>query len=270
MCYKSKDNIFHYTKVQTALEYILSTLELRFNKFLDSNDPREYKDSRIGPRYNVIIYDDDRMKKIQENIIQSKLEQYKVICFCINPQSKKSDRYGWRKPRMWAQYSVNHNGVCLVFSKSKLANQLNKSFKKKNIFYGNVGYTDFCYPKFKQYQLIDKRKLSILTDEEYIEYHIRKHKSELYFLKDIDFKDENEFRIILKDNSPEYQYINILSSLIGIILGDKTPKVYIDLFQSLREQIQTQHDNIYFNDKIKINLDRMHFYEGLPTIQHIK
>ena len=77
--YTSKDNIFHYTKLQTVLEDILPILKLRFNNFSDSHDPREYKDPRIGPKYNVIVYDDDRMKKIQDfitkllslNLIQS-------------------------------------------------------------------------------------------------------------------------------------------------------------------------------------------------------
>lgn len=129
--YTSKDNIFHYTKLQTVLEDILPILKLRFNNFSDSHDPREYKDPRIGPKYNVIVYDDVRMKNIQDRILQSRLDQHKVICFCRNPQSKKSDRFGWRKPRMWAQYSGNQTGICLVFSKSRLINQLYRSFDSK-------------------------------------------------------------------------------------------------------------------------------------------
>lgn len=131
-------------------------------------------------------------------------------------------------------------------------------------------YDDFCYPKFKKYQIIDYKKLSTFTDDGYVKYHIKMHKRELYFFKDFDFKDENEFRIILKDNSSEYKYLNILNSLRGIILGDKLPKVYVNLFKSLREKIQIQHDNDYSDDKLIINLDKMHFDEGLPTIQHIK
>ena len=270
IAYTKKDEIFHYTKLQTAIEKILPTLSLKFSEFSKSHDPIEYKDYEKGPKYNIIRYDDKRRARIQSKILKCKFEHYKVLCFCRNPQSKKSNRFGWRKARMWAQYAEDNTGVCFVFSKYKLIDQLKKTFNKRNISYRNVGYDNFCISKFKKYQLIDEGKFSILSDKEYLDYHLKKHKKELFFLKDHDFKDENEFRIILKDKSEEEKFLNILGSLKGIILGDKQPKVYIDLFQNIIQRIENEQENKYWDDKLKIALDRMHFYEGLPTIQHIK
>ena len=51
--------------------------------------------------------------------------------------------YGYYRPRMWAQYAEQHQGVCLVFDKEKLLKCFEKSLSAKgDLYYGEVDYFD--------------------------------------------------------------------------------------------------------------------------------
>lgn len=81
-----KEIIYHYTSI-VNLYGIVGSKCLKFNKFSDANDPREWY-SR---------------------------SEYRYISFTTNRIIG-----GWQNPLMWYLYGKNYEGVCIGFDKNKL------------------------------------------------------------------------------------------------------------------------------------------------------
>ena len=133
----SVDALFHYTKLPIAVEKILFDRKLRLSLTKNTNDPREYS-------YRYFYATGSRMPPGFQHLYTQALDELdrllhsegRILCFCSNKRPTiMSDRShaqedpmavptGWAKPRMWAQYGLNHTGVCLVFSKEELERQL--------------------------------------------------------------------------------------------------------------------------------------------------
>ncbi len=73
----SDDAIFHYTKRDTAIKYILDTKKLRLNLLKNTNDPYEYKRKAIISCF--MEYEEN-----DKNNINKKKEIYKLISQALN------------------------------------------------------------------------------------------------------------------------------------------------------------------------------------------
>jgi hypothetical protein len=214
---KSKDILFHYTKMNTAIEKILFEQRLKLFPRAKSIDPLENCSTIYSVSQFNSIAPENKSKKIIDYLkkYESKIKQ---LSFCMNNQVfdlnstfyPPLEYYGFIKPRMWDQYADKYQGVCLAFDKTKI----NLTTKIPNI----VKYEDYEYINEIKSISIDKNRIDKIG--------IKKYKKEYFdffneslFLKHKDYKDENEFRIISFKNQ-NIDYISIKKSLIAIIISN--------------------------------------------------
>ncbi|MCT7507169.1 DUF2971 domain-containing protein [Aliarcobacter cryaerophilus] len=224
----SDDAIFHYTKKETAMEYILSNKQLKLGMFRLTNDPYEYKKRSTS----AFGWGDINQSLCLESmsLIDSTIHNTSFLSFCGNSNNK-----GYKKSRMWSQYGQNHSGICLVFSKESLMTKIQNELSEDYFIYGeDVNYKEI---EFESLNIEDNN----LTKKEIVKNNIKKDYKQFLFQKDLDYQDENEFRIVLiKKNleklSPE-DYIDISDALRLIILGDKFPEVYLPIIQDLSTKL---------------------------------
>ena len=100
--------LFHFTTTESLLK-ILSGMTVKLSNFTNLNDLNE---TDINCDWN------DSLKKINtKKYIQN---HCKLISFSQNYHPKdKFCQPGYNHPRMWAQYSDNNKGVCLVINEEK-------------------------------------------------------------------------------------------------------------------------------------------------------
>lgn len=243
---KSDDAIFHYTRASVALEKILFDGKFRLSLLKDTNDPREYKFRFLNmsgsslPPEAVGLYNEAH--PVFDRIIRM---ESRVMCFCSNTiptiildngetiKDNVGNTIGWSKSRMWAQYGENHRGICLVFSKKAIESVLaDKADIKKNVIAGNIQYTTEAGIPI----MLDGNQLVKDGVEGYCYNHIKRHSGTLFFTKNIDYRDESEYRVVVFDPNHNYEFININKSIKGVIAGDRTPEVYFPLILQLSER----------------------------------
>ena len=257
---ESQDALFHYARLSTAIEKILPTGQLKPSRFCDTNDPREYKFlflNLIGwslPPETQPLY--DAAHPVFDRIFR---HQCKVLCFCSNlptpinmprdterqidiPQSP-----GWNKSRMWSQYGENHSGICLVFSREALHRKLAELdlpggwHEAKQVTYrlhGRIGVNGYT---------LDGNLLCKQGVEAYCTNHIHLHVDDLFFTKDIDYRDESEFRIVVYDRNDTLQYLQIDDAVRGVIAGDRTSEVYFPLLKQLSAKFNAECRQVYWD-----------------------
>jgi len=216
------DTIFHYTKKTVGMEHILTNMSLRFGLYSKTNDPHEYHDRLTsavldGDRYNADIFES------LSEIYAKHLRNTKIACFCRNVPERKDFYPAYEKTRMWSQYGGDHEGLCIAFSKEKLLSQVKE--ETKHVYSGNVKYFRKrerlgISTHFMEDPLLD-------TDQfEYIKKHIAKNHQEMFLMKHIDYRDEDECRIIIVDSEIHDVFVNISDAIIGVIVGDRFPEIY--------------------------------------------
>ncbi|MDP2588157.1 hypothetical protein BCT47_14170 [Vibrio splendidus] len=229
----SDDALFHFTRKETALEYILFNRSLRFGEFSGTNDPQEYKSKLTGvigsgwekhhePKMEEVVFLVDKLLR----------EKSKFISFCQNDMVGDSlYSHGVLKSRMWAQYGENHRGVCIVVSKAKLIEQLTVQFELNyRVDCGKIRYEEPDLDRNIPCLKIDGTELDSLTSSDVAINFVTKHISDLLFTKQPDYKDEAEFRFVLTPKSLDLVSvpidIDLLQCVHSVILGDAFPKVY--------------------------------------------
>ncbi len=234
------DAIFHYTKKEIAMEYILNNKQLKFGFYHSTNDPHEYK-QRLTSAFgcgdiNESLYFESM------HLIDNTIQNTSFLSFCDN-----SNNTGYKKPRMWSQYGQNHSGICLVFSKESLMTTIKNELSKNYLNYGeNINYKEIDFKPLNIDNDNDK-----LTVNEIVMNHIKKDYKNIFFQKHLDYKDEDEFRIVLiqKDEnlfsqSPLDLLVDISNSLKLIILGDRFPKVYLPTIKDLSTKLNIEYKTL--------------------------
>ena len=230
----SNDAIFHYTKKETAMEYILNDKKLKFGFFHSTNDPYEYRRKSIKAFDSGNI--DESLWLNSINLIDNTILNTAFLSFCTK-------RNGYKKPRMWSQYGQNHSGVCLVFSKKSLIETIKNELSQNYLIYNE----DVKY-KSKIYNDNLNIHNNNLTLNEIIINHIKQDYKNIFFQKHSDYKDENEFRIILvqKNENNFFQniFIDISNSIKFIILGDNFPKEYLPTINNLSSKLNIEYKSL--------------------------
>lgn len=241
----SDDAIFHYTKKENAMERILNEKQLKFGLYRETNDPYEYKLRDIiltiwSPTHEPLVH-----KSMA--LFTTTIHNTPFLSFCDNST-------GYKKPRMWSQYGQDHKGICLVFSKESLMTTIKNELSKNYFIYDeNINYKEIDCEPLK----IDNNDLAA---NEIVMNHIKKDYKNIFFQKHLDYKDENEFRIVLiqKDTNPSSQslLVDISNSLKLIILGDKFPKEDLPTIKDLStklnigfKELSWEHNQYFLFDK---------------------
>lgn len=110
-----KEYLYHYTKFETFVKYILPTKKIRFNLIKYSNDPFELREyTLLKDKYEGLI---EFLKYLEDN-------SYLISFYCDKIKGMNND-VGALNSRMWSQYGDLHNGVCIKLNKGLLDNRVN-------------------------------------------------------------------------------------------------------------------------------------------------
>lgn len=229
------ETLFHYTKVETAIEYILTQKHLRLSPFSDLHDPYEYKDIE----YDIADYNTEKelIKAIEigDTVSQKRKNGFKVACFCSNEKARifgvdnneildsVPSLYGYANSRMWSQYANGHDGVCLVllFSEIEMMGLFRPEIDGYTQRFSDIIVGPVDYRCELEKPVLMPTMVSELGEKQYEKKFMKDYYAKLFLQKSIDYRDENEFRICVYDPKDKYVYMDIHSSLVGVIIGDK-------------------------------------------------
>lgn len=228
--------LFHYTKFESFLK-IIETMTLRSSPLCKMNDLNEASiDSLDWNRDFMLMIKAEKYVK----------EQCSIISFSKNYMTGPVCEEGSNHPAMWAHYSEDSNGVCIVLDKDALleANKKQLSqlfFKMEPIRYGLQNA-----PK----QGIEYDYYNGVSD------FVQRNYRELFYKKHIDWSYEDEVRFFVE--SPEI-YLNIEGAIKYIVLGGRLRFDEARLERLIEQMITPGKKGYrYFN---------MHsFAEMMPTI----
>lgn len=193
------EKLYHYTIFEKAVK-ILCNKQLRYSKLKDLNDINEsYRPVYVA--FDGNTFPDDKTFKDLENAIQ----RFGQISFSVDEKKRK----GFDIPAMWAHYAQKGNGVCLVFDKGKLEQQL-KPYKQKEML-------DFQKIRYKREGYDPSIILPSADMEECINYLFTKRK-EIFFEKTADWSYEQEYRVIRKVRGTKDVFLNVKNTFLAVIL----------------------------------------------------
>lgn len=226
--------LYHFTEVEKFVKIIYGK-SLKFSKISTTNDTLESKpkifewDQNTNDLYEIIKH----FRDINQDYLQ-------LLCFTrdmkrVNNVPDGKSLYidysgrGFALPRMWAQYSKNNTGVCLVFDKNELIRLIKEKLGFSLIYHGAINYIS----KFNHYK-VNSEELSRLLNRinEYKKSKMQQGFADLdflrsnldfvkynYFCKLDDWSGENEYRFLLYGES-DYFVKDITDALIGIVVGE--------------------------------------------------
>lgn len=224
--------LYHYTKSRTAIDYILKDRSLRLSAIRGTNDPKEVKDWEFSLGTNQPDgLRGSRFLELSSEFSSALKDQTRVLCFSMDEGPLSGGHIqdvslrGFARPRMWAQYAEDHNGVCLVFDKKKLKEDFFKLQHSENsalLIDGPVVYrnrTHLFYPTKNPFiidcDLYESRGLKATLGD-----HVQRFYKELFFEKMTDWSAEREFRFILFTSFEGDVFLDISKSIRGVIVGE--------------------------------------------------
>lgn len=222
--FKSDDTVYHYTTVETALNFILRGQKIRLSPRKNSIDPIENSEDWYsysdGGHEASAPQDKDNAYKVKD-LFKKRLSKTKQVCFCKNNEIKDEDKrnnlpiekYGFLKPRMWDNYGHKYKGICLAFSRK----ELEKEAIRTKIIFDDLNYDSF-YNISKQHKSIDVKGVKRVGVEKYYEQSLKKLEQRL-FDKHLDYLGENEFRLCSFSGN-DYDYLDISNALKGVFISN--------------------------------------------------
>ncbi|MFH1283313.1 MAG: DUF2971 domain-containing protein [bacterium] len=256
---RQDDTIFHYTKGSIVLENIFSTKQLRFSSLKNTNDPREYKhwigSGASGSDLSSCKDFDKKWNKAKQELDHIRIFDFKVSSFCSNKlkltdHNDESNKIpGYTKSRMWAQYGDNHYGVCLVFSIQRMVEAIKNQLGNEVIFFHDrVDYSPDSSVPF-EFRNLDGNALIEAEDlHEFALNHINRHYKKVFFIKHIDYQDEDEFKFIVYYPGAEYFFLDISACIQAVIVGDRFHEVYRPLVKQFCSALNIEYHRLYWSD----------------------
>ncbi|MBE6317582.1 MAG: DUF2971 domain-containing protein [Bacteroidales bacterium] len=182
--------LYHYTKYNTLVKYILPTMKLKLSSLFNTNDPTEGRPifvyGEADPNHHNIEQDSLAPKTMYFN----EYKKYKFVSFCGN----KNNIEGWRISSMWAHYAQNHKGVCIEIDTDKL-------IVPDTIKGCWIDYNGKFPPPF--------------TREQNIEQYFQDNDKFILYTKSPEWEYEQEYRFI----SSSEEYLDITGAITHIYCG---------------------------------------------------
>lgn len=248
----SNDALYHFTRKETAIEHILNKQKLRLGDFNLTNDPQEYKSrmtSAIGSGWD----DEKHLEQISRvtRKIDNLIKSSGFISLCQNSyRDNILIEEGCLKSRMWSQYGGNHSGICLIFSRELLLKDFENSIPSDHqLLSKEVQYKDPSTRITSSALSVNGDELEQTPPETIAKNYILTSQDIVFFQKQPDYKDENEYRIVAipePGNSSCGKMISIKKSLKGIILGDAFPRVYLPTIKALSENLAVPYRKLHW------------------------
>lgn len=200
--------LYHFTTAE-ALIKILSNMTFKSSLITRMNDLNEC-DVDLCCSNSV---DHWRIRKYIQN-------HCKLISFSKNFRNKTICEFGYNHPRMWAQYSENNAGACIVINEKKLISDKENIELLKGVIF-SIDDVKYDNPRFDIQSNIE-------TDEESF---VKANFKSILFKKHLDWQQEEERRYISIDGP---NHLSIESCIEYIILGSKFSNTdYINLVNTI-------------------------------------
>lgn len=243
---RKPEKLYHFTKTETALRYILpkeiisGESRLRMNNIGSMNDPKE--NLMFVTNIDECIINPIDGYKITGNsyLIANHIrnESY-VLCFAVDKKKEDREIEGYQLQRMWFQYGENCSGICieLDYKKFIMANELlikEYSIKDDFVKYNHHNFFNIPTPKSgKSAKNIDKDSSKCPCDH-WKDYQKQpKFITERFFSKNIDWEGESEYRFLAFSNENSGIFLNITSAIDKIILGFNFSKHYLPSLENV-------------------------------------
>lgn len=121
--------LYHYTKFDTAIK-ILESHSLRFGRLHNMNDIHENDKLSYVDTTGTLI---NSFPSDVLDAIDCEMAKYRQIS--LTADDDKQGKLGFDLHQMWGLYADKGQGVCLVFDKDTLCNNLDKDVQHINVSY---------------------------------------------------------------------------------------------------------------------------------------
>jgi hypothetical protein len=227
---------FHYTNREAAFEHILPRGQIRLSPYTRVNDPLENKPWLFPAAYFV---DEESEEPHRPEIAyfeflrgaQTIWESAKLLALTVDapPEagyagSAEPFGRGWARARMWDQYAEGHKGVCLVFDREMLSQNLRRSLTGRGMpppYHRAVDYTE--EGPAGAILSLDPRSLGEKVTPRVISAYIEDHHDALFFLKTTDWQTEFEYRFVVTTPDHEFVHAEYEDALKAVIVGEAFP-----------------------------------------------
>ena len=227
--FKLRKSLYHYTKSETVIKYILPSLTLRMGSFEHLNDPKEAKAWPFKFYSRAQSSNKKFQFKLFEDVSKYITQKSLVVCCSQDDPSVVDDhedrpiRSGFGHPRMWAQYGDAHKGVCLMLDHKKLHETIISRLGTEGLYYGPIEYLSTTYgPRAGTegpYELAYWEDIVESGVASVMEPHIKRFHKELLFTKHLDWQDEWEYRWVYRSDDGQPVLISVAESLKAVLLG---------------------------------------------------
>lgn len=215
--------LYHYTTSRTAIDYILRTRSLRAGGLAGVNDPKEskFRDFSFYARGAKAVADFNVgfFNEVCEDLANNTY----ALCFGLPGDGNEFGREeGALHPHMWANYGGRHTGVCLVLDRELLHAEIASVAALENCQYysGEVQYmgledlNTYQLPAYSLY-IEDWRK----EKEGYFDFHLNSYFKNMFFAKHSDWRDEKEYRWIIRSRKGVTPLVDISKALVKVVVG---------------------------------------------------
>jgi len=262
-CTKARRFLYHYTNRDAVLTKILPSEQLRLGTISSTNDPRDSKNwsFHLYARRGSVENSRELFNQISDQINDLILRRCKVLCLTRDDPAAYSGPLGgtnvfgvgYAQPRMWAQYSDNHTGVCLVLDWEKLSEQIAEELNPRGIvFEGPVAYANATEREVSAFD-IRYNDIERIGIESVAEEMIKKHHQAYYFQKARDWEQEWEYRFVVLSRGYSSEFVSITTALRGIIVGTDFPNACIPTLRTHYE-------------RMRVPAGRINWRNGIPTL----
>jgi hypothetical protein len=213
--------VYHYTRLDLALERILPAQELKLSPFSTMRDPREASDWLLSASGFGDDPDGDATRWVEFNRRVNELKSYiKILSLTRDDEDRSSDVFGrgFAHPRLWENYADNHRGVCLCFDREILTARLAEQLESYGrVHHGPVSYGDTEIAASALHVILDELRAQGPTDA--ASAHLAENIDELFFTKLTDWETELEYRFVIQTDQREPLFARVNPALRAVILG---------------------------------------------------
>ena len=227
----SRQFVYHYTRAVTARDFILKDRTLLLGDYATTNDPKESKAWEFG----LTTFEERDLGAYQHSKLSSWFshelkERARLACFAKDRLPLTGNHMtdilsrGYARPRMWAQYAEKHTGVCLVFLRNQLIACAKSTMGSEWLMHGDVHYKNrgILDRNARPEYMLNVDLYESLGPKAYVRSHIQTNSRSLFFEKLEDWRDENEWRIVVIADSAKPLLLSIETALVGVLHGDAT------------------------------------------------
>jgi Protein of unknown function (DUF2971) len=255
--------VYHYTNHYTALEKILESGMIRLSPFSSLNDPGDSKGSSFSLSSKDFDNHDPDLQEINRRANKFVKGNCQVLCMCRDREVERSvsslHNYirGFSLPRMWAQYSADHKGICFIFDRNILMEEIKRSCKDYGeVLFENVQYQSTHLDALNAFGLDYDEILEASLEEVMVKKKISNYQ-QYYFTKAADWSAENEWRCVVSNCGKNNIHIPIEKSIEGIVLGSDFPKVYDVVAKEFSNQYSAELAQVHWKNREPIILPKI-------------